>query len=89
MPSSSAKAAETTSYNKVHSALFTQIHGCLTRQDYKTIKQEVSDLASEVDNITFAWSCNKATGEEDGLLAEIIRDAEYTHLTSLNWTQEI
>ena len=89
MPSSSAKAAETTSFDKVHSAPFTQIHGHPTRQDYKTIKQEVSDLASEVDNITFAWSRNKATEEEDGLLAEIIRDSEYTHLTSLNWNQEI
>ncbi len=59
------------------------------RQDYKLLKQEASDLASEVKNITFAWSCNTATGEEYGLLAEIMGDAEYAHITNLNWTQEI
>ena len=88
MPSSNAKVAETTAYDNVHKAPFTQIHGRLTRQDYKTLKQEASDLASEVDNITFAWSCNTATGEEYGLLAEIIGDAKYAHITNLNWTQE-
>jgi hypothetical protein len=89
MPTSSAKAAETTTYNTVCTAPFTQIHGRPTRQDYKTLKQEASDLASEVDNITFGWSCDTATGEEYGLLAEIIGNAEYAHITNLNWTQEI
>jgi hypothetical protein len=59
------------------------------RHNYKSLKKEVSDLASEVDNITFAWSCDQATGEEYGLLAEIIGDIEYTHLTNLNWAQEM
>ena len=45
-------------------------------------------LASKVENITFTWSRDTATGEEYGLLAEIIGDVEYTHLTNLNWAQE-
>jgi hypothetical protein len=89
MPSSSAKASETTAYDTVRTAPFTQIHGHPTRKDYKTLKQEASDLASGVDNITFAWSRNTVTGEEYGLLAEIIGKAEYAHLTNLDWTQKI
>ena len=88
MPSSSVKAAETTSYSAVRATPFTQIHGRPTRQDYELLKKEASDLASEVENITFAWSRDTATGEEYGLLAEIIGDVEYTHLTNLNWAQE-
>ena len=90
MPSSSAKAGEmTSSYDTVRAKPFTRIHGHLTRQDYKLIKKEASDLASEVENITFTWSCDTATGEDYGLLAEIIGNDEYTHLTNLNWTQEM
>ncbi len=70
MPSSSAKAAEKMAYDTVRTAPFTRIHGRPTRQDYETLKQEASDLASEVANITFAWSWDTATGEEYGLLAE-------------------
>ena len=76
MPSSSTKVAETTSYDGVHATPFTRIHGHPTRQDYELLKIEASDLASKVDNITFAWSCDTATGEEYGLLAEIIGDFE-------------
>jgi hypothetical protein len=87
MSSSSAKATETTSYDAVRTTPFTRIHGCSTRQDYELLKKEASDLASEVENITFTWSHDTATGEEYGLLAEIIGDIEYTHLTNLNWAQ--
>jgi hypothetical protein len=89
MPPSSAKAAETTSYDAVRATPFTQIHGCPMRHDYESLKKEASDLASEVDNITFAWSCDQATGEEYGLLAEIIGEVKYTHLTNFNWAQEM
>jgi hypothetical protein len=51
------------------------------------LKKE-SELASEVENITFTWSRDTATGDEYGLLAEIIGPTEYTHLTNLNWAQE-
>ena len=88
MPSSSAKAAETTSYDGVRAIPFTRIHGRPTRQDYELLKKEASDLASKVENITFTWSRDTATGEEYGLRAEIIGDVEYTHLTNLNWAQE-
>ncbi len=89
MPSSSAKAAETTSYDAVCTAPFTSIHGRPTRHDYKTLKKEASDLASEVDNLTFVWSWDPNTGEEYWLLAEIISNVEYTHLTNLILIQEV
>ena len=65
---------------------FTRIHGCPTRQDYKLLKlkKEASDLASKVENITFTWSRDTVTGEEYGLVAKIIGNVEYTHLTNLN-----
>jgi hypothetical protein len=47
------------------------------------LKKEAADLASEVDDITFDWSCDTATGEEYGLLAKILGKAEYNHLTNL------
>ena len=64
MPSSSVKAAETTSYDGVRATPFTRIHGRPTRQDYELLKKEASDAASKVENITFTWSCDTATGEE-------------------------
>jgi hypothetical protein len=79
MPST-ARAAETTMYDSVWSHLFTQIHGCPSRGDYKILKQEASSLASEVDTIT---------NDEYGLLAKIIDSAEYEHQTSINtYTEE-
>ena len=86
MPSSSAKLAEQMSYDAVRSVPFTRIHGRPTRQDYKLLKKEASDLASKVDNLTFAWSRDPTTGEEYGLLAEIIGDVEYVNLTNQTWT---
>jgi hypothetical protein len=89
MPSSSAKAAETTSYDAVCTAPFTRTHGQPTRHDYETLKKEATDLACKVDNLTFAWSWDPTTGEEYGLLAEIIGNVEYTHLKNLIWIQEV
>ena len=86
---SSTKAAETTSYDAVCTAPFTRIHGHPTRHDYKTLKKEASDLASKVDNLTFALSQDPTTGEEYEILAEIIGNVEYTHLTNLIWIQEV
>ena len=85
MPSSSTEAAETTSYDSVCTTTpFTQIHGRPTRQDYKLLKKEASSLTSEVDNITFTWSCNTAPGEECGQLAEIILDSTPIHQPQLD-----
>ncbi len=89
MPSSSAKNVETTSYDAVCTAPFTRIHGRPTRHDYETLKKEASNLASKLDNLTFAWSQDLTTGEEYGLLAEIIGKVKYTHLTNLVWIQEV
>jgi hypothetical protein len=72
MPSSSAKLAEIVSYDAVLTSPFTRIRGRPTRHDYKTLKKEVANLASKVDNLTFTWTCDPATEVEFGLLAEII-----------------
>ncbi len=42
-----------------------------------------------MDNLTFVWSRDPTTGEEYGLLAEIIGKVKYTHLTNLVWIQEV
>jgi hypothetical protein len=89
MPLSTAKSAESASYDAVRATPFTCIHRCPTCHGYKTLKKEVADLASEVNNLTFAWSCDPATGKEYGLLAEIIGEDEYNHLTSQTWVQEV
>jgi hypothetical protein len=59
------------------------------RHDYETLKKEVADLASKVGILTYVWSRDPATGEEFGLLVEIIGKVEYTHLTNLTWIQEV
>ena len=71
MPSSSAKSAETASYEAVRAVPFTRIHVRPTCHDYETLKKEASDLASKVDNLTFAWCRDPTTGEEYGLLVRI------------------
>ncbi len=78
MPSSSTKLAEIVSYNAVHVTPFAQIHRHPTRYNYKTLKKKAANLASKVDNLTFVWSHDPATGEEFGLFTEIIREVEYT-----------
>ena len=70
MPSS-IKEIENTTYESVRAAPFTKIHGRPSRNDYEILKKEASDLACELDDITYAWS-RSATGDEYGLLAEII-----------------
>ncbi len=89
MPSSSAKTAEAASYDTVGAAPLTRTHGRPTCHNYETLKKEASDLASKVDNLTFDWCRDPATGEEYGLLAEIISDVKYTQFTNLIWQQEV
>ena len=45
------------------------------------------DLASELEDITYDWT-RSPTGKEYGLLAELIGEDEYQHLTNLTWEQE-
>ena len=87
MPST-IKTLENTTYDTVHFSSFTKIHGRPTRSDYENLKKEASDLASELDDITYDWS-RSPTGDEYGLLAEIIGEDEYNHLTNLTWVQEV
>jgi hypothetical protein len=87
MPST-IKTLEQTAYDIVCFSSFTKIHSHPTRSNYKNLKKETSDLASELDDITYTWS-RSPTGEEYGLLAEIIDKDKYYHLTNLTWTQEV
>jgi hypothetical protein len=89
MPSSTAKLAESVTYDAVRATPFTQIHRHPTRHDYKTLKKEVANLASKVDNLTFAWSPDPTNGKVYGLLAKIIGANKYTHLTNQKWVQEV
>jgi hypothetical protein len=83
----SIKELKTTTYELVQATPFTKILGCLSRKNYKNLKKEASDSACEVEDITYNWS-RSATGEEYGLLEEIIGKEEYNHLTNLTWVQE-
>ena len=49
--------------------------------------KKASDLASELEDITYDWT-RSPTGKEYGLLAEIIGEDEYQNLTYLTWVQE-
>jgi hypothetical protein len=74
---STLKTLENTTYDTVRFSAFTKIHGRPTRSDYKNLKKEASDLASELDDITYDWS-RSPTGDEYGLLAKIIGEDETT-----------
>jgi hypothetical protein len=67
MPSTT-KSIEVETYKAVQAIPFTKIHGCPTRNNYKTLKKEALDLASELDDITYDQT-RAPTGEEYGLLA--------------------
>ena len=86
--SSTIKTLENTTYDTVRFSSFTKIHGRPKRSNYENLKKEASDLASKLDDITYAWS-RSPTGDEYGLLAEIIGEDEYNHLTNLTWVQEV
>jgi hypothetical protein len=86
MPSA-IKTLKQMTYEAVRSTSFTKIHGRPTRSDYKNLKKEASDLANELDDITYDWS-RSPTGKDYGLLAKIIGENEYKHLTGQTWVQE-
>jgi hypothetical protein len=87
MPST-IKTLEQRTYGTVRSFSFTKIHGRPTHRDYKNLKKDASDLTSKLGDITYDWS-QSPTGDEYGLLAKIIGEDEYYHLTNLTWTQEV
>ncbi len=53
------------------------------RKDYETLKKEASNLASKVEDITYNWAWDTNTGDEYGLLPEIIEEPEYTLLMGI------
>jgi hypothetical protein len=59
-----------------------RVHGRPTRNDYETIKSEASALASEVEDITYAWSKNAT--DNYGFLGNILGVNEYEELTNIN-----
>ncbi len=65
------KTLEQMTYDTVCSSSFTKIHGRPAQSNYVKLKKEASDLASELDDITYDWS-QSPTGDEYGLLAEIV-----------------
>ncbi len=81
MPST-AKQAKTTALESVCAISFTRVHGRPTHCNYKTLKEEASPLASEVEDITYAWSKNAT--DNYGLLANILGTDKYNELTGID-----
>jgi hypothetical protein len=81
---STTKSIEADTYEAVRATPFTKIHGHLSRGSYKTPKKEASDLASGLEDITYDW-IRAPKSKEYRLLAEIVDEDEYQHLTNLTW----
>ena len=62
----------------------TRIHGRPTRSDYEILKQEAATIASEVEEIIYTWSRSTTTGDEYGLLGDILGVDEYDHQTGID-----
>jgi hypothetical protein len=58
------------------------VHGRPTRRDYEILKEEACAPASEVEDITYAWSKNPT--DNYGLLADIMGVDEYDDLTGIS-----
>ena len=80
MPST-AKQAETTAFESVQVKPFTRVHGRPTQRDYEILKEEACAPASEVEDITYAWSKNLT--DNYGLLTDIMGVDKYDDLTSI------
>jgi hypothetical protein len=83
MPST-ARAAETTAFENARSTPFTRINGRPSWSCYEILKQEAATIASKVEDITYDWSPDAGTGDEYGLLAEILGVDEYDHQTGIS-----
>jgi hypothetical protein len=81
MPST-AKQAKTNAFESIRATPFTRIHGRPTRWDNKILKEEACAPASEVENITYAWSKNAT--DNYGLLTDILGVNEYDNLTNIS-----
>jgi hypothetical protein len=81
MPST-AKQAETTTYEAVRATPIARVHGRPTQSNYDTLKSDASALASEVEDITYAWS--KSVTDDYGFLGNILGVDKYCKLTSIS-----
>jgi hypothetical protein len=57
------------------------VHGRPTQSNYEILKSEAGTLASEVEDITYAWSKNNT--DNYGLLGDILREDKYNELTGI------
>jgi hypothetical protein len=71
MPST-AQATKTIAFDLVCTALFTLIYWCPSRSNYKILRQEAATIACKVEDFTYDWSRDTATGNEYGMLAKIL-----------------
>ena len=83
MPST-VRTAETMAFENVRATPFTRIHGRPSRSDYEILKQEAATIAREVEDIIYAWSRDATTGDEYGLLGDILGVDEYDHQTGID-----
>ena len=79
---STAKQAETNAFESVRATPFTRVLGRPTRRNCEILKEEACAPASEVDDITYAWSKNAT--DNYGLLADILGVEEYDDLTNIS-----
>ena len=77
------KQTEESGFNKIRSTPFTRINGRPSRSDYKLLKRECCNKASEIKDVIFEWCTDPQTGEEYGLLADILGRDEY-NLTNID-----
>jgi hypothetical protein len=63
--SSTARTTETTAFENVRATPFTRIHGHPSRSDYEILKQEAATIASEVEDIIYAWSRDDILGVDE------------------------
>ena len=81
------KQTEETAFDKIRANPLTRINGRSTRS-YKLIKCECGERASEIEDVVFEWCTDENTGEEFGLLADIIGRNKYNILTNIDIGKE-
>jgi hypothetical protein len=78
------KQTEESAFDKIWSTPFTRINGQPSRSNYKLLKRECCDEASEIEDVVFEWCMDPLTGEEYGLLADILGRDKYNNLTNID-----
>ena len=78
------KQTEESAFDKIRSTPFTRINGRPSRSDYELLKRKCCERASEIEDVVFDWCMDQGTGEEYGLLADILGRDEYNDLTNID-----